>query len=152
MENIKEYLNQLTVRDRVLLVFSISLLSLLIIKFLILDSLNNKNNKLVNQATVISQQENIINTLDGTTLNSLAGSQSSNQLINNFLKKNSASKTLKQIRTTSDGSQRFELEDINFTTFVQLLNALEENAIAYNSLQIKKTTTTGAVDAIMTIQ
>ena len=112
MENIKEYLNQLTIRDRVLLIFSISLLSLLIIKFLILDNLNNKNNKLVNQATVISQQENIINKLDGTTLNSIAGSQSSNQLINNFLKKNSAPYT-SSINFTVSNAQCWKQKRVN---------------------------------------
>ena len=73
-------------------------------------------------------------------------------MINSFLKQNASSKALKQIRRTSDGSQRFELEDIKFTTLVNLLNKLETNAISYNNLQIKKTKEDGIVDAIMIIQ
>lgn len=151
MQNIKNYISQLSKRDYILLIFSISLLLFVIIKFFLIDGLTEKNLKLNKKSTLITQQENIITNLNGNTFNTVTGSKSSNQLINNFLSQNSASKSLKQIRTMNDGARRFEIEDIDFTTLVKLLNSLELNSISYNSLQIKKTKKDGVVDAVMTI-
>jgi len=152
MQNFKNYLSQLTLRDRLLLIFSVTLLSFVVIKFFLIDGLNDKNTKLLTKSSLISQQENLIKQLDGNSSNGTTASSSANQLINSFLRENSSSKSLKQIRSTNDGSQRFELEAINFTIFAQLLKKLETNSINYKSLQIKKTKTSGTVDATLTIQ
>lgn len=151
MQNIQEYFSQLNRRDRILLVFSLALLSFIILKFFLVDGLNKKNTKLVNKSTLIAQQEIIISKLDLNSIDS-ASSDSSNQFVSGFLKQKNASRALKQIRTTNDGSQRFELEDINFTTLVQLINFLDEKSLAYSNLQIRKTKLNGVVDATITMQ
>lgn len=151
MQNIQEYFSQLNRRDRILLVFSLALLSFIILKFFLVDGLNKKNIKLVNKSTLIAQQEIIISKLDLNSIDS-ASSDSSNQFVSGFLKQKNASRALKQIRTTNDGSQRFELEDINFTTLVQLINFLDEKSLAYSNLQIRKTKLNGVVDATITMQ
>ena len=149
MQNIQEYFNQLSKRDRILLVFSVALLSFVILKIFLIDSLNEKKTKLIKKATLISQQESILSNLNSNSTNS--SGNSSNQIVSGFLKQKNASKALKQIRTTNDGSQRFELEDINFTTVVQLLSFLDEKTLAYSNLQIKKTKSNGIVDATITM-
>ena len=151
MQNIQEYFSQLNRRDRILLVFSLALLSFIILKFFLVDGLNKKNTKLDNKSTLIAQQEIIISKLDLNSIDS-ASSDSSNQFVSGFLKQKNASRALKQIRTTNDGSQRFELEDINFTTLVQLINFLDEKSLAYSNLQIRKTKLNGVVDATITMQ
>ena len=151
MQNIQEYFSQLNKRDRILLVFSLALLSFIILKFFLVDGLNKKNTKLVKKSTLITQQEIIISKLDLNSIDS-ASSDSSNQFVSGFLKQKNASRALKQIRTTNDGSQRFELEDINFTTLVQLINFLDEKSLAYSNLQIRKTKLNGVVDATITMQ
>jgi len=153
MQNIKDYISQLSKRDKFLLFFSVCLLFFVFFKFILFDSLNKENAKLVNRATLIGQQEKIISTLDGNeaiTLNT--SSQTSNQLINNFLKQNSSSGALKQIRTTNDGSKRYELEEISFTNLIKLLSVLEKSNMSYQNLQIKKTKKTGMIDAVIIIK
>ncbi len=152
MQNFKNYLSQLSKRDTILLIASIALISFVILKLFIIDALTERKSNLIKKSATISQQETIISSLNSSSTITANGSKSANQLINSFLKQNSSSNTLKQIRTTNDGSQRFELEDITFTTLVNLLNQLESNDINYNNLQIKKTKENGIVDAIMTIQ
>lgn len=152
MQNFKNYISQLSKRDLFLLVFSLLLISFVIFKFLLIDNLAEKNSKLNNKAITISQQENIIAGLNGDSVSTNNVAKSSNNLINNFLKQNSSSKSLKQIRTTSDGSQRYEFEEIEFSIFIRLLDQLEKNSVSYKSLQIKKTKKNGIVDAILTAQ
>ena len=150
MQNIQEYFNQLSKRDRILLIFSVALLSFVILKVFLVDSLNENKTKLIKKATLISLQESIMSNLNSNSTDS--SSNSSNQVVSGFLKQKNASKALKQIRTTNDGSQRFELENINFTTIVELLSYLDEKSITYNNLQIKKTKSNGVVDATLTMQ
>ena len=149
MQNIQEYFNQLSKRDRILLIFSVALLSFVILKVFLVDSLNENKTKLIKKATLISQQESIMSNLNSNSTDS--SSNSSNQVVSGFLKQKNASKALKQIRTTNDGSQRFELEDINFTTVVQLLSFLDAKSLTYSNLQIKKTKLNGVVDATITM-
>ena len=150
MQNIQEYFSQLSVRDRILLVFAVILIIFVFFKVFLIDSLNEKNTKLIKKSVTISQQQASLNMFSANTDGSTTGS-SSNQIVSAFLKQKNASKTLKQIRTTNDGAQRFEIEGIEFTILVQLLSSLDEKSLNYSNLQIKKTKLSGVVDATLTM-
>ena len=150
MQNIQEYFSQLSKRDQILLVFAVTLISFVFFKVFLIDRLNEKNTKFLKKSVTISQQQASMNNLSATTIGATSGN-SSNQIVSTFLKQNNASKTLKQIRTTNDGSQRFEIEGIEFTILVQLLSSLDEKSLNYSNLQIKKTKLSGLVDATITM-
>ncbi len=150
MQNIKEYFSQLSKRDRILLIFAVTLITFVFFKVFLIDGLNEKNTKLVKKSITISQQQSTMSTLSANS-NTASSGNSSNQIVSTFLKQKNASKTLKQIRTTNDGSQRFEIEGIEFTILVQLLSSLDEKSLNYSNLQIKKTKLNGVVDATITM-
>ena len=151
MQDLQNYFTQLSKRDRVLLIGALALLSFLIIKVLVINGLESQNKKLTARANVIQQQEKVL-----ASVTSNAGGQqslkiASSQIISDFLKQNNSSDLLKQIRTTSKGEQRFEIEDIQFDQLVELLAKLEKNGTNFTSLQIKNRNTSGVVNAVLTV-
>lgn len=151
MLNLQNYFSQLSQRDRALLLFASLLIGFVFFKVFVLDTLNKQQTNLLKQSSYLQKQATTLADLKGSS--STQGSQflSSEQVINDFLKKTQNAGKLKQIRTTSKGEKRFEIEDIRFDQLVELLNQLENNGSAYSSLQIKNRKTVGLVNVVMTL-
>jgi type II secretory pathway component PulM len=151
MQDLKNYFSQLSKRDRVLLVGALTLLSFLIIKVFIINGLESQNKKLTARANVVQQQEKLLASVNAGVGGQQSLQMASSQVISDFLKQNNTSDLLKQIRTTSKGEQRFEIEDIRFDQLVELLAKLESNGTNFTSLQIKNRNTSGVVNAVLTV-
>ena len=151
MQDLQNYFAQLSKRDRVLLIGALALLSFLIIKVLVINGLESQNKKLTARANVIQQQEKVLASVNNNADGQQSLKVASSQIISVFLKQNNTSDLLKQIRTTSKGEQRFEIEDIQFDQLVELLAKLEKNGTNFTSLQIKNRNTNGVVNAVLTV-
>ena len=151
MQNIQNYLNQLSNRDKILLFVSIFLFAFVFYKLLILNSLEKQNQQLNLRATLVQEQTSILSSVTNSSILKNSSNLNAGQIINNFLKKNNIAEQLKQIRTTSNGEQRFEIEKIQFNHSLELLNLLENNGSAYSSLQLKKQKSPGIVNLVITI-
>jgi len=151
MQNLRNYFSELSTRDSWLLAFAVTLLSFVFFKFFIFSSLEKTNDRLNNRATLIQEQSGKLATYRGKN-NAIAQSAiPASQLITNYLKKNGIASKLKQIRTTQNGEQRVEIEDIQFEKLLELLETLEKDGAQYSSLQIKERKTPGLVNTILTL-
>jgi len=151
MQAIRDYLDQLTKKDKLLLFFSLGLLSLVFFKFFLIDPMKKTNINLKAEQVRLQEQKSILDTIKNKPISNITASTPANKVVTNFLKQNSISQKLKQIRTTSKGEQRFELEDIEFSKGVELLGLLDKNGTKYSSVQIKDRKKPGLVNLVIVI-
>jgi type II secretory pathway component PulM len=151
MKSLTSYFTQLSQRDKSLLLIAALFITFALLKFFVIDALSNSHEKLLKRNAYVQQQTESLQELMNSNKINTSPQMGSDQIINGHLKDKAITDKLKQIRTTSSGEKRFEIENIQFDEIVDLLNALKSNGSYYSSLQIKDHKNPGVVNIVMTL-
>jgi len=147
MQELKNAFNNLKPNERIICIALCVFLILFFTKLFVIDGQKKKLNTAKNRINLIHEQQAILATTK-TTVNKSQNKRTSD-VINDFLRRNNSSDKLKNIRSTSSGEQRYEIENIEFNIFLDLLVELETNGSKHSKLQLKENKVTGTVNAIL---
>jgi len=113
MNNIKQYINSLELREKLFLLIALTLLVFVALKLLIFDTQPKKIADLNRTAELIHQQQQVLTSLSTNPISSKKTANKST--LSNYLNQLGINNNLKQIRNTSSGGERYEFDDVKFT-------------------------------------